>query len=245
MHKLTSIGDAEFPEMPFSEALKSIEGIKRDKAQTTAALGKVMGLTSITTGYFYQKLSSLSKFYGLVDRDKNNLALTALAKRIVYSISDADRLAAIRESILRVSLFQRLYQALGPDYHELDFPTKLLEITKASHEEIAAKSEKVEALYRDAIQFLRGHEVEAATPAPHGGTERSPTERVTGGHPPGPPAVPPVREGTADDFWTFHTGDSFVRLKKKDPTLLRTAKKVIDAWLFAEGEEPEKKTENP
>ena len=241
---MTSIGSAEFPEMPFSEALKTIEGIKREKAQTTAALGKVMGLTSTTTGYFYQKLSSLSKFYGLVDRDKANLTLTDLAKRIVYSLSEADRQAAIRESIFRVTLFQRLFQALGPDYHELDFPTKLLEVTKASHEEIADKSEKVEALYRDAVQYLRGGEV--VTPTPGSPTEPTAARSHIGGGSSGstspePRALPPIVAGTAEDYWTFHTGDSFVRLKKKDPKLLHTAKRVIDAWLFAEGEEPENK----
>lgn len=233
--------------MPFSEALKTIEGIKREKAQTTAALGKVMGLTSITTGYFYQKLSSLSKFYGLVNRDKNNLTLTELAKRIVYPIGDADRSAAIRESIFRVVLLQKLYQSLGPDYHELDFPTKLLEVSKSTHEEIEEKSEKVEALYRDAVQYLRGRDgLEAVAPVQTGSPPPASAQASAGTHHElASGIIPPIRGGSSDDFWVFNTGDSFVRLKKKDPKLLHTAKRVIDAWLFAEGEDPQADSNQP
>ena len=234
---MTSIGSFEFPEMAFSEALKLIEGVKRDKAQTTAALGVLMGLKSTNNGYFYAKMSALSKFYGLIDREKTNIALTPLAKRIVYSVSEIDKQSAIREAILRSGLFQQLYQGLGTDYHELDFPTKLLELTKASHEEISSKSPRVEELYRDAIQYLRGMPFSEASTMPAGPAllETDPNRTPQGaGVRIGSYSTLPTREANPDDFYTFQTGDSIVRLKKSDAKLLQTAKRVIDAWLAAE-----------
>jgi len=237
---MTGIGKQEFPEMNFSEALRVIEGIKREKAQTTAALGEVMKLKSTNTGYFYAKLSALSKFYGLLDRDKTHITLSSLAKRIVYPLNDSDRAAATRESILRVALTSELFRALGPDYHELDFSTKLLELTGASHEEISEKAERIQDLYRDALQYLRGQpapltsaQQEGPSPAQKDGGSSDVTPQASQGM----KSIPPIQAGSSEDFYTFHTGDSFVRLKKKDPKLLHTTKKVIDAWLFAEGEE--------
>ena len=52
---MTSIGSSEFPEMTLTEAIGVIEGVKREKAQTTAGLGKVMGLTNVTTGVLLQQ----------------------------------------------------------------------------------------------------------------------------------------------------------------------------------------------
>lgn len=237
---MTGIGKQEFPEMNFSEALRIIDGIKREKAQTTAALGEVMKLKSTNTGYFYAKLSALSKFYGLLERDKTHITLSSLAKRIVYPLNDSDRASAIRESILRVGLTSELFRALGPEYHELDFSTKLLELTGASHEEISEKAERIQDLYRDALQYLRGQPMPSTSQKQESASslqsDRGPSE-VLAQPSQGTASIPPIQAGSAEDFYTFHTGDSFVRLKKKDPKLLHTTKRVIDAWLFAEGEE--------
>lgn len=151
---MTSLGSAEYPEMTVSEALECIEGIKREKAQTTAALGQLMGLKNVTSGYFYAKVSALSKFYGLVERQKTSITLTSLAKRIIYSVSAEDREKAIREVATRVSLLSSLYHELGPEFHALDFPEKLMKLTGAEHKEIVEKSSQVEALYRDALHYL-------------------------------------------------------------------------------------------
>ena len=152
---MTSVGTADFPEMSVTEAIEVIENIKREKVQTTTALGKVMGLKSVATGRFYNKLAALTKHYGLIDRQKTTVTLTPLAKRIVYQVSDEDRNAAIAEVARRVPLFKELYQSLGPEFNELDFPTKLLELTRAEHEDITEKGSRVERYYRDAIQYLR------------------------------------------------------------------------------------------
>ena len=45
--------------------------------------------------------------------------------------------------------------------------------------------------------------------------------------------------GDPENFWVFQSGGSMVRIEKKNPKLLQTAKRVIDAWLFAEGVVPE------
>ena len=100
----------------------------------------------------------------MIDRDKTSVTLTPLAQRIVYPVGEADRLSAIRETAGRVPLLKQLYESLGPDFHELDFPAKLLEITHASHEEIEAKGPRVEKVYRDTIQYFRGQPTLAPGP---------------------------------------------------------------------------------
>jgi hypothetical protein len=240
---MTSIGNSEFPEMTFSEALKIIEGIKREKVQTTTALGGLMGLKTTNTGYFYAKLSALSKFYGLIDRSKANISLTPLGKRIVYPESDGDRSTAIRDSILNVDLTRRLFDALGVGYHELDFGTKLREVSGAEHDELELKKDKVEALYRDAIQYLKGVSTTSLTSqALVGAADKKGTFQVVSAAS-SPASVStvssPQLSGDPENFWVFQSGGSMVRIEKKNPKLLQTAKRVIDAWLFAEGVVPE------
>lgn len=226
---MTSIGKSEFPEMTLTEAIEVIEGVKREKAQTTAGLGKVMGLTNVTTGFFYNKIASLSKYYGFIDRNKTNVALTQLAKRIVYPVSDSDKDSAIREAASRVGLLKDLYSALGPDYHELDFPAKLLDLTQASHEEIADKAPRIEKIYRDAIPYLGPstypHQVLPVSPATE--TAGAPVGvRTPGAGALSPPATPSV----LDEFWIFQDGDTYLRVRK-DKKKLQIVKGVLEVWM--------------
>lgn len=226
---MTSIGKSEFPEMTLSEAIEVIEGVKREKAQTTAGLGKVMGLTNVTTGFFYSKIASLSKYYGFIDRSKTNVTLTHLAKRIVYPVSDSDRDAAIHEAASRVGLLKDLYAALGPDYHELDFPAKLLDLTQASHEEIAEKAPRIERVYRDAIVYLGtspATQTAFPTTSPRGtvggSTRPSGMEAETG--------VPSLGSTDPGEFWIFQDGDTYVRVRKEKKKL-QIVKGVLEVWM--------------
>jgi len=151
---MTDIGNEQFPEMTPSQALEAIDRIKREKVQTTVALAKVYGYTNYRSGAFFNRLAALTKFYGFLDREGTNIQLTSLAKRIVYPVNEADRLQAIREAIGRISLVSTLYKDLGRDYHSEDFPTKLLQITGASHEDLQQRAPRVEKLYRDAVSYL-------------------------------------------------------------------------------------------
>ena len=108
--------------MTVSEAVQFVEAVKRDKIQTLPALGKVMGITSLNSGAAFVRFSALTKHYGLIDRRKNTVTLTPLAKRIVYPVSPQDRRDAIRDVALRVPLISQLFSSLGPSYHERHFP---------------------------------------------------------------------------------------------------------------------------
>jgi hypothetical protein len=237
---VTSVGKGDFPEMTITEAIEVVEGIKREKAQTTAGLGKVMGLTNVTTGFFYNKVAALSKYYGLIERDKTSIALTPLAKRIVFPISSVDREAAIHEVAKRVPLLRDLFQMLGPDYHDLDFAPKLLSLTQASHDELEAKAPRVERLYRDALQYLRGGATLAQSKAHAPGP--SPGADLQEGDPGGqsrPGEVPPVLATDAAEYLIFQLGSTFVRVKHDQKTL-KTVRKVIDAWAAPDDSEASK-----
>lgn len=227
---MTSIGNAEYPEISISESVEVIEGIKREKAQTTAALGKVMGLTNVSTGFFYNKAAALSKFYGLIERQKTNVTLTPLAKRIVYPVTPTDREAALYEVAARVPLLSNLFQALGPEFHQLDFPTKLLEITGASHEEIEAKGPKVEKLYRDALQYLRpgmrgGLSSVAPTGPMIGENNLRESESQTKLRP-----DQENRRSTEPGWWIAESDGMSLRIRR-DPEALEDAIATIKGWM--------------
>jgi hypothetical protein len=242
---MTSIGNGDFPEMTPSEAVEVVEGIKREKAQTTAGLGKVMGLTNTGTGFFYGKLAALSKHYGLIDRQKTSITLTPLGKRIAYRLSEEDRGAAISEMVKRVPLLRDLFQALGPEFSDLDFPEKLRSITNADPEEIESKGPRVEKLYRDAIPYL-ANQRPAQTVGPQSGLRNEPAFRAVPGGPGTSGDAGTLAAGLTHEpgYRTFHS-DGVVLKIKKDPEALEEARAVIAAWILREQKKTVERDERP
>lgn len=221
--------------MTVTEAIGFIDAVKRDKVQTVPALGKVLGLGSIKSGFAFVRISALSKYYGLIERNKNSVTLTPLAKRVVYATSPERRTEAIRDVALHVPLLRELYSELGPDYHELDFPEKLAALTHASPEEITARASKVERIYSDAVKYLS-----AAPPTPAeapGGGETPPAGSTAVTTPPGTRPPPPPGGSnlgfhlTADDrHWMYQDGETILRVEKNRKKV-RIAIGTLNVWL--------------
>ena len=231
---MTSIGDSEYPEMTISEAIKFAEAIKREKVQTLAGLAQILGIKSVRSGFFYTRISALTKYYGLVERNKNSVFLTTLAKRIVYPVSPQDRADAIRESILRVTLLGSLFTALGQSYHDLDFPAKLLELTHAKHEEVAEKGTKIERTYRDAAQYLGGPQPGQPTPEVSAAEEGLEEAAEKEGSVPPRGRLPTRGFGfvlPADErHWMYQDGDTVLRIEKNRKKV-RIAIGMLKLWL--------------
>jgi hypothetical protein len=229
---MTSIGKSEYPEMTLSEAIKFIETIKQDKVQTLPGLVKTLGLSTHKSGFANQRIAALAKYYGLIDRDKNSVTLTPLGKRIVYSVSSQDRERAIREAALKVDLFRSLYQSLGSSYHELDFPSKLLELTGATHEEIAAKATRVERFYSDAVRYLiesSGAPAEIGEATELEATKSGVSEGRESEH-----VAPQTKLSFAlaadERHWMYQDGETIVRVEK-DRKKVRTVIGMLKVWL--------------
>ncbi len=223
---MPSVGQFEFPEIAFSECLAVIEKVKRDKVQTFDTLVGILGYSNQKSSGVGLKMGALNKYFGLLVKDGNSIKLTPLGERIVYDLGGRTRDLACAEAVNRVALFKALYSRLGSEYHSNDFKPVLHDVTGAKPEEIEEKADRVEALYRDALPYLRQERSGALTPPATGEVE----DRGTGapaarpGH-----SLPPSVE-SLQDYHVYQTGDSYVRLKK-DPEVLEVAKGVIEVWL--------------
>src|SRR5437868_2669729 len=118
---MAKLGSGEYPELTFSQALSTVEGIKKDSIRTIDGLSKLLGHESTKSGPFTQKVAALNKFYGLVEQVRTDISLTPLGSRIAYPVSDSDREEACRESISRIGLFRDLFTTLGTNFSPNDF----------------------------------------------------------------------------------------------------------------------------
>jgi hypothetical protein len=221
---MATIGREEYPELSLSEALAITERVGRENVRTANSLAVVMGLRNSDSGWFYHKVSALTKYFGLVERTKGNVSLTPLGERIAHPLSDSDRISARAEAAQRVTLLRSLYTALGPSYHDADFRTKLRDVTQAPLAEIEKHANAVEQLYRDSIQYFAmgggtslNMPAAIASPQPH----TTPSEAAHGGsrvisHEPG--------------YRTFE-GDGVYLKVKKDRDALEEARVTIEGWI--------------
>lgn len=230
---MATIGHYEFPEYTFGECLGWIEKVKRDKVQTFETFLTILGHKNPKSSGVNLKMGALNKYFGLLERDGTSIKLTPLAENIVFDVGERTRAEACHESVGRVRLLSALYTKLGPEYHSNDFIPVLQEVSGAKPNEIEAKAEVVERLYKDAIPYLRmpGH------PTPTGpGTSAAPTAGAEvprtkeGAISDSGLVAPPVLKGDPRGFHIYQTGDNYVRLER-DADVLEVAKGVIDVWL--------------
>jgi|HubBroStandDraft_4_1064222.scaffolds.fasta_scaffold225671_1 hypothetical protein len=170
MTTMKGIKGVDWPELTITEALDIVRTIRSKNIKTFQALATELGYSPSTHGgSLFYKWSAISRLYGLVESSRKNIALSTLGQRIVDSLNEADKASAIRESVLRVELLKRLYENLGPDYHQDDFRPKLSELTGASPSEISEVAKRMESVYKDAASYLR---LEGKKAPIAGGTER-------------------------------------------------------------------------
>ncbi len=178
---MAKIGNAEYPQTTFSDAVEVIETIRREKISTVEALAKQLGHSGANSGTFLVKLAALNKYYHLIDQEKSGIALTDRAKRILMGLSDGEKNAARREAVEGVPLFRSLHAKLGADYNKNDFLPRLRELTGASVEEIQKYGPTIQRVYNDASRYMGAEKVEA--PPPDEGAPMTPPNR------PGPPGM--------------------------------------------------------
>jgi hypothetical protein len=225
---MAGIGDQEYPELTPSEAISIAERVGRESVKTKSGLVAVMGLKD-ASGYFYHRVSALTKYYGLIDRSLTNVTLTPIGERIAHPLSEADKRAAMADAVGRVPLLRVLHEALGRNFHDADFRTKLKEVTHAPLSDIEKQGPFLEKVYRDAIQYL-----EAAPPAhsapsgsgpvdPAGGEGKT---TVSGG-----PTALAHPQGQSEPGYRIFTGTGVFLKVKEDPIALREALVTIQGWI--------------
>lgn len=225
---MPGIGKLDYPELNPSKAFEIVERVGRENVKTGNGLASVMGLKSPDSGYFYHQVSSLTKFYGLIDRTKGTVALTPLGERIAHPLSDEDRRRAQSEAIRRVGLLSALFDRLGKEFHEADFRTTLRDLTQAPLAEIERAGSEVEALYKDAQQYLTAGAV----------SERDTRERLAYAEPRGSgrssEPQPASRSGSVlghEPGYRVFEGDGVYLKIKKDKESLEEALTTIQGWL--------------
>lgn len=225
---MAGIGREDYPELTLSEAADIVDKVGRQSVKTTTALAEVMGLKSSDSGYFYHRVSALTKYFGVLERSKGNVLLTPLGQRIAHPLSDQDRRQALAESANRVNLLRLLYQSLGSSFHDADFRTKLRDVTQATPAEIEKTAPFLERLYRDAIPYLTETATSPVSPTPTagevGGGAESTDSRL---HRESDISLPLPHE---PGYRTFQSDGVYLRIKK-DRDALEEADAVIRAWL--------------
>jgi hypothetical protein len=221
---MPGIGKSDYPELTPTKAFEIVERVGRESVKTANGLASVMGLKSPDSGYFYHQVSSLTKYYGLIDRTKGTIALTPLGERIAHPLGEEDKRKAQGEAVRRVGLIASLYDRLGTEFHEADFRTTLRDVTQAPLVEIERSASEVETLYKDAQRYLTSAFQGKAQP------ERTEFASARSG---------PEQRGTTHSepvlshepgYRTFQADGVFLKIKK-DKDSLEEALATIQGWL--------------
>jgi hypothetical protein len=224
---MPGIGKSDYPELTPSKAFEIVERVGRENVKTGSGLATVMGLKSPDSGYFYHQVSSLTKFYGLIDRTKGTVALTPLGERIAHPLSEEDKRRAQGEAVRRVGLISALFERLGTEFHEADFRTTLRDVSQAPLAEIEKAGRDVETLYKDALRFLPT----AAAKRPS--ADRAESDLSTRTEPSlesrGSPR-PDSNLGNESGYRTFVADGVYLKIKK-DKDSLEEALTTIQGWL--------------
>ena len=224
---MPGLGKVDYPELTPSQAFEIVEKVGRESVKTAKGLATVMGLKSPDSGYFYHQVSSLTKYYGLIDRSKGSIALTPLGERIAHPLSDADKTRAQAEAVRRVGLLTSLFARLGTGFHEADFKATLRDVTLAPLADIERASPDVERLYRDAQRYLA--QATTAGPGTRTGQPHLPETAIESSGPTaaGASASTPVHEA---GYRTFQADGVYMKIKK-DKESLAEALATIQGWL--------------
>ena len=224
---MAGVGKADYPELSPSEAFDIVEKVGRGNVKTASGLAAVMGLKSPDSGYFYHRVSSLTKYYGVIDRAKGAVALTPLGERIAHPLSEPDKLQAQAEAVRRVSLLSALFERLGTQFHEADFRTTLRDVTQAPLAEIERAAPEVEKLYRDSQRYLG-----QAGPPRASSQDEHPTADADRGPRPGQPSRPDLTQVQLHEpgYRTFQADGVLLKIKK-DRESLEEALATIQGWL--------------
>lgn len=221
---MPGIGKSDYPELTPTKAFEIVERVGRESVKTGNGLASVMGLKSPDSGYFYHQVSSLTKYYGLIDRTKGTVALTPLGERIAHPLSEEDKRRAEGEAVRRVGLIVALFDRLGTEFHEADFRTALRDVTQAPLAEIERAASEVEALYKDAQRYL--------TSSFQGKASSERAESSSPGSGPEAHAVTHSEAGFSHEpgYRTFQADGVFLKIKK-DKDSLEEALATIQGWL--------------
>lgn len=224
---MPGIGKSDYPELTPSEAFEIVERVGRENVKTARGLASVMGLKSPDSGYFYHQVSSLTKYYGLIDRAKGTISLTSLGERIAHPLSDSDKAHAQAEAVRHVGLLSSLFERLGTEFHEADFRTTLRDITQAPLAEIERSAADIEKLYHDSQRyltrvFLPGRGAAHETSKVPESTTQLPGHRLLQESTPSP--------GHEAGYRTFQADGVFLKIKR-DRESLEEALITIEGWL--------------
>ncbi|MCI4363543.1 MAG: hypothetical protein L3K13_04480 [Thermoplasmata archaeon] len=239
---MATLGSREYPEYSFSQCLRYVDEAKKQKITTLAAFLPILGHTNPNSGGVGLKLSSMGKFYRILEKDGKSIKFTPLGEKIVYDVGGRGRAHACFEAVSGVSLLKDLYSRLGPDYNSQDFSPVLQELSGAKPAELELRAEDIEKLYRDAVQYLR-------TPDAGGGTgaelRREPStaslaqdnskEELADASSRASALVPRLPEGdNSENYHIYTSGGTYVRVAK-DPEVLSGIQWMVRGWLKQEG----------
>jgi len=253
---MATLGSREYPEYSSTQCLRYIDEAKRQKITTLAAFLPILGHKNPNSGGVGLKLSSMGKFYRVLEKEGKSIRFTPLGDKIVFNLAKGDRERACFDSVSGVALFKDLYGRLGADYNPQDFAPVLQDLTGAKPADLEGKAGDIEKLYRDAVQYLRvpggstgGGPDDRRAPTPSGpGDDRGHESSELPRPRPGGGARPLAQDDDPRNYHEYTSGGTFVRVAK-DAKVLRGIEWMVKGWLKdasnSRERKPRKRTSGP
>lgn len=148
-------------------------------------VAQLLGHSSVG-GAFNSKVAAMTS-YGVVDRRLGKIRVTDIGKKIVSPAGPIEKVEGVRSSLLKVALWERLYQDFTAKGLELpeDFWTELAKICDIPPGEAKGKAEWVAKAYEADFSFLKSAEKESSSggagiPVMTLGEEPSSSQRILG-----------------------------------------------------------------
>lgn len=152
------IGDYEYPDTNLDECLRIAKILVDDfhsKVNDVNAFANAIGHKSANSGTFLVKIADVRR-YGLMD--KREYRATNQAEIIGSPKNEAERNETIKNVILSLPLFEKLFKRLKTKNPTIEqFRTQLIELT-SDRNKASKEAEKIRKIYIDNISHIRDGE---------------------------------------------------------------------------------------
>jgi hypothetical protein len=149
------IGNYDYPEITFSEAVKLTKQFHDKLKGTATSLSSLAHAldSSEKSGWFKVKVADLKR-YGLIE-GRGEFKISQIGQDILFYNKKEEYQTAIKIVLNSVALFKDIFQRVGKDVQDINnFRTILVDLTHAEKGEIQNKSEQIRNVYIDIVSGI-------------------------------------------------------------------------------------------
>jgi hypothetical protein len=170
------IGEYDYPDLSVEDAIEIARKLVIDfskRAENRDAFAQAIGHANAKSGTFLVKIGDMRK-YGLIQ--SRDIASTALAEKIVYPNTPAEKEDAIRQMFENISLTKLIREKLGAKVPDSSFHIVLQETLGVEREEANTKSDDVKKFYSRAMPYVSKIQTQIQTIESNAVIQKEPVE---------------------------------------------------------------------